>query len=230
MKPLGQKAYGHIPHFSGSRMTPTDKHCEPGHQRIMTEKCRDRKDLIIVQEKLDGSNCSVAKINNEIIALTRAGYLATTSPYEQHHYFDVWVKRELKRFDLLLNNGERVVGEWMAQACGTRYNLFHEPFVAFDIMHKHARLNYHDFLKRVLPLGFTVPNLLHMGQPLSLKTAKKYIENSGHGGIDPVEGMVYRCEREGKVDFLCKWVRPEKKDGIYLPDISGLPAIWHWLP
>ena len=29
-KPLGHKAYGHIPHLQGSRMTPMDKHCELG--------------------------------------------------------------------------------------------------------------------------------------------------------------------------------------------------------
>lgn len=66
MKPLGHKSYGSIPHFKGSRMGPADKHCEPGQQKIMTEKLRDRHDLIIVQEKLDGSNCAVAKIDGKI--------------------------------------------------------------------------------------------------------------------------------------------------------------------
>jgi len=28
--------------------------------------------------------------------------------------------------------------------------------------------------------------------------------------IDPIEGLVYRVERKGKVDFLAKWVRPDK--------------------
>ena len=60
---------------------------KPGQQNIMTKKSRDKKDLIIVQEKLDGSNCSVAKINGEIIALGRAGYLAKTSRWEQHKCF-----------------------------------------------------------------------------------------------------------------------------------------------
>ncbi|MCK5605293.1 hypothetical protein KAR91_25600 [Candidatus Pacearchaeota archaeon] len=226
-KPLGHKAYGHIPHFIGSRMTPMDKHCEPGHQRIMTEKARDKKDLIIVQEKLDGSNMAIAKINGQIIALSRAGYTAISSPYKQHHIFDTWVFNNQKRFDKLLNEGERIVGEWLVQAHSTRYELFHEPFVVFDIMVKHERLNYHDFLLRVLPLGFIIPRLIHIGQPLKFQYAKEAIKTSGHGAIDLVEGFVYRCEREKKVDFLCKWVRPDKKDGIYLPEMSGKEAVWN---
>ena len=45
-----------------------------------------------------------------------------------------------------------------------------------------------------------------------------------------VEGAIWRVERKNKVDFLCKYVRPEKKDGIYLPEISGKEAIWNVNP
>jgi len=227
-KPIGHKAYGHIPHFSGSRMTPADKHCSPGHQQIMTNKVRDKKDLIIVQEKLDGSNCSIAKVCGRILPLGRAGYLAQSSNFMQHRYFAKWVYKQQDRFDQLLNEGERVVGEWLMQAHSTRYNLFHEPYVVFDLMTGHDRLIYHDFLLRVLPLGFVVPKLIHIGQPLKLDEAKEKIRISGHGAIDEVEGFVYRCEREGMVDFLCKWVRPDKIDGKYLPEISGGVPVWNY--
>jgi hypothetical protein len=230
-KPLGHRAYGHIPHFMGSRMTPSDKHCQPGQQDIMTKKARDKKDLIIVQEKLDGSNCSIAKINNNIYALTRAGYEAKTSEFIQHKYFDMWVDENISRFYNLLNNGERIVGEWLMQAHGTRYELKHEPFVAFDIMNGHNRMNYHSFLLRVLPYCFTVPRLIHIGQPFKIDNARKAIQISGHGAIDPVEGFVYRCEREGKVDFLAKWVRPDKIDGKYLPEKNNvINHVWNVLP
>lgn len=92
-------------------MGPGDHHIEPGQAIICTEKARDRHDLIIVQEKLDGSNCSVAKINGTIIPLTRAGYRAESSPYEQHHYFARWVYKNQNRFDALLSEWERIVGE-----------------------------------------------------------------------------------------------------------------------
>lgn len=98
-KPLGKKAYGSIPHLPGSRLGPGDYCISEGQARIATEKPRDKHDLIIVQEKLDGSNVAVAKVNGEILALTRAGYLATTSPYQQHHFFAKWVKENESPFE-----------------------------------------------------------------------------------------------------------------------------------
>ncbi len=228
IKPLGQKAYGSIPHLPGSRLGVGDHHVSEGQAIIATKKARDKNDLIIVQEKLDGSNCSVAKVNSQIVALGRSGYLAATSPYEQHQLFAKWVKLQEDRFDKLLNEGERICGEWLAQAHGTKYNLQHEPFVPFDIMIKTERTIYHRFLLRVLPLGFTIPNLLHIGQPLSVEKALKEIETSGHGAIDEVEGVIYRVERNKEVDFLTKYVKHTKVDGKYLPEINNGQTVWNW--
>src|SRR3989339_1585403 len=200
IKPLGHKAYGSIPHLSGSRLGEGDHHCEPGQEKIATEKTRDKFDLVIVQEKLDGSNCSVAKVSGKIVALSRAGYLAETSPFEQHHYFKNWVEKNKTRFEALLNEGERLVGEWLMQAHSTRYVLLHEPFVVFDLMKKYERLCYHDFLLRVLPFEFIVPRLIHIGQPVGINWVLKQIETSGHGAVDKVEGAVWRVERKSKVD------------------------------
>lgn len=229
-KPLGQKAYGSIAHLPFSRIGTGDHYLQEGQAIIATKQARDKKDLVIVQEKLDGSNCSVAKKDGKILALTRAGYLANTSPYSQHHLFDSWVKENESRFDKLLKEGERICGEWLAQAHGTRYNLKHEPFVVFDLFANNKRLVYHSFLLRVLPLGFAVPNLIHIGQPFPIDKALKSVEVSGHGAIDEVEGVVYRVEREGVVDFLTKYVKLHKVDGIYLPEITGNEPVWNWRP
>jgi hypothetical protein len=240
-KPLGQKSYGHIPHFPGSRMGPADHACSLGQLTIATLKARDRHDVIIVQEKLDGSNVSIAKINGGIVPLTRAGYLASTSPYEQHHFFSEWVLLQKERFDALLEEGERVCGEWLMQAHGTRYKLIHEPFVPFDLMVKTVRLPWPNFKSRVIANGFTVANTIHEGSPLSISEAMERLSVSGHGAIDPVEGAVWRVERyeqvKGiashrvrKVDFLAKFVRPNKVDGIYLPEKSGKGPVFNWMP
>ena len=61
-----------------------DKGLNKGQVEICTKKLR-RNDRLIVQEKLDGSCCAIAKIDGIIIALVRAGYPAYTSPYKQHH-------------------------------------------------------------------------------------------------------------------------------------------------
>lgn len=224
MKPLGKKSYGSIPHLPGSRVGPGDYSITEGQARIATQKKRDKHDLIIVQEKLDGSNVGVAKVNGEILALTRAGYLATSSPYKQHHYFAKWVEENKKRFNDLLEEKERICGEWLAMAHGTRYDLPHEPFVAFDII-KEERLPFYEFNRRCI--DFITPKIISIGEPLSIDKMKESILISGHGAIDEVEGAIWRVERKGKVDFLCKFVQPSKQDGKYFPEITGNGEVWN---
>ena len=74
-------------------------------------------------------------------------------------------------------------------------------------MIKNERIIYHTFLLRVLPLGFTVPKLIHIGQPLSLEKALKEIQISGHGALDEVEGVIYRIERHIADRYLDSMVR-----------------------
>lgn len=226
IKPLGHKSYGSIPHLPGSRLGPGDHHCHSGQAKIATQKARDKHDFIIIQEKLDGSNVGVAKLNGQILPLTRAGYLATTSPYVQHHYFAAWVEQNRRRFHDTLNEGERICGEWLAQAHGTKYRLRHEPFVAFDLMAGKDRLSYGQMLDRVYP-NFVTPVIIGYG-PMAVDDVVLLMGSGGHGAIDKVEGAVWRVERKGKVDFLTKFVHHDKEDGKYLPEKNGTGAeIWN---
>src|SRR5258708_39755915 len=138
-KPLGMKNYGHIAHLPGSRLGPGDHKCEAGQARIATLKARDRHDHIIVQEKLDGTNVGVARVDGVLYPLVRAGYVADTSPFEQHWSFARWVYANQARFLTVLRDGARLVGEWLIQAHGTRYQLAHEPFGTFDVWSSNKR-------------------------------------------------------------------------------------------
>ncbi|MCP4428829.1 MAG: hypothetical protein GY803_30455 [Chloroflexi bacterium] len=240
-KPLGRKNYGHIPHLPDSRMGPGDHKCHEGQARIATVKARDKNDEIFVQEKLDGSNVGVARIGDAIYPLGRAGYLASTSRFEQHWRFSEWAYIHVERFTAVLRDGERLVGEWLMQAHGTRYELHHEPFVAFDLMVGNKRMPYDAFAARVALGDFVIPHLIHRGGPLSMAEAMARLGKYGfHGALEPIEGAVWRVERDrptGRrgeknrvVDFLVKYVRPDKVDGKYLTEISGETAVWNWQP
>lgn len=225
-KPLGHRSYGSIPHLPGSRLGPGDYHIHEGQAKIATEKVRDKHDRVIIQEKLDGSNVAVAKVNGEVLAITRAGYLANTSQYQQHLLFDAWVKDNSERFDSLLMEGERICGEWLAQAHGTRYNLPHEPFVAFDIIKEKKRIIFAELKERVLPFDFILPNIIGYEpmNPESVMDKLGYgvtMYHNRHGAIDPIEGAIWRVERKGTVDFLAKFVHHNKVDGKYLPEYNG---------
>src|SRR6266852_5466187 len=196
-KPLGMKNYGHIAHLPGSRMGPGDHSCELGQARIATLKGRDRHDHIIVQEKLDGTNVGVARLDGVLYPLVRAGYVADTSPFEQHWRFAQWVYANQDRFLTVLRDGERLVGEWLIQAHGTRYRLKHEPFVAFDLMVGNERARYDELMTRVKNGDFVTPTVIHRGGPLSMVAAIEKLDTYGfHGALDLVEGAVWRVERK----------------------------------
>lgn len=231
-KPLGHKNYGSIPHLPGSRMGPADHKCHDGQKQIACVSLRNKHDRVIVQEKLDGSNVGVILLNSEVIAITRAGYKANTSPYAMHHSFDAWVSINRDRFRTVLKEGERLCGEWMLVAHGTQYDLPHEPFVAFDIMQKrHERLPFDNFMARIKAGRFVTPKILSDGPPISIDAALSMLDLYGfHGALELIEGAVWRIERNrlndkslgnsgGRhpvVDFLVKYVRPDKIDGKYL--------------
>ena len=172
-KPLGMKNYGHIAHLPGSRMGPGDHSSELGQARIATLKARDRHDHIIVQEKLDGTNVGVARLDGVLHPLVRPGYVADTSPFEQHWRFAQWVYSNQDRFLAVLRDGERLVGEWLMQAHSTRYQLKHEPFVAFDLMVGTERARYDDLMTRAKDSDFVTPTVIHRGGPLSIEAAMK---------------------------------------------------------
>lgn len=213
-KPLGRKAYGSIAHLPISKMGQGDKRVHRGQAEICLIKKRDKHDEIIVQEKLDGSCVSVYKDEDgELHTVTRAGYYAETSPYEMHHKLSDWVNENKKKFDELLKPGDRVIGEWMIQAHGTVYNLPHEPFVVFDIMKGTERVPFDEFMERTNE--FATPGLIHRGDSYPLCHVFYDLGKSFHGAVKP-EGVIYRVQRKGEVDFLCKFVRPDFEPGKHL--------------
>lgn len=234
VKPLGGKAYGSIGHLPNSRLGSGDWHIEVGQARILTEKPR-KGDRIIVTEKLDGACVAVANIDGEIVPLIRAGYRARHGRYEHLQLFEVYVMQRYAQFEALLKPGERVAGEWLALAHGTLYNTDHEgfaPFVAFDIFRGKDRVLRDEFYDRTVSAGILRAKHVYDGpEGMSVEQAVGRLDTFGHhGAMDPAEGVVYRCEREGRVEFMAKWVRPDKVDGKYLAEMNGGNEHWHWRP
>ncbi len=88
----------------------------------------------------------------------------------------------------------------------------------------------HDTVVERAANDFILPAVVSDNGPCSVETALSFIATSAHGALDPVEGAVWRVERRGEVDFLAKYVRPDKVDGVYLPEQSGGEPVWNWRP
>lgn len=215
MKPLGCKNYGSIPHLSCSKLGEGDYHIDKNQEQILTTKTRDKHDTILAFEKYDGSNVGVAKKDGNIFALTRSGYEASTSPYQHHHEFAKWVGRNFEMFYDILEDRERVAGEWLLQPHGTLYDIRGEPIVFFDHFLKN---NTRSPFSKLEQSGLPLPRLLHRGEAIAVEelipTLNLKTPHICSQGLP--EGMIYRVERNDKVDFLAKWVRGDFKAGIYL--------------
>lgn len=233
-KVLRCKNYGSIPHLPDSRLGPGDHFCNKGQAHIACVSRRNKHDKVIAQEKLDGSNVGVALVDDRIYALSRSGYLANTSPHIVHHLFAAWVDKNEERFRAVLSDRQRICGEWLSVAHGTKYVLKHEPFVAFDIMdNKNKRMSYDDFVTKSNMGEFIKPKVLSYGPPISIDAVESILGKNGHhGAIEEAEGAVWRVERNvlndkkignrggrhWEVNFLVKYVRSNKVDGKYLGD------------
>lgn len=227
--PLGGKAYGHIGHLPGSRVGAGDHLVDDGTARRCTAERRHDDERVVVQEKLDGCCMAVARIDGHIVPVTRAGIRAVQARFDHQRLFATWVfGHAAMRFMAVLDDGERLVGEWLALAHGTRYRLPHEPFVAFDLIKSGERLVSSELLRRVHGV-FVTPRVVHAGFPVGVADVMARIEPSGHGAMEPVEGAVWRVERKNRVLCVAKYVRPDKVDGKYLPERGGV-ATWQWRP
>lgn len=210
--------YGSIPHLSSSKMSQqADKKISIGQENILTKKPRDWKDLVIVTEKIDGSNVGIIKTEKGLFAITRRGYTAISSPFKQHHFFHEYVLDNDELFSWL-PTGWRICGEWCAMAHGTLYDITDEsPFVAFDLVDSNdTKMLFLDVITIFAKYNIPMVPIIHIGQPISIKNAINILRDGHYGKPEKPEGVVYRVEREGKVDFMAKWVRGDKIDGEFM--------------
>lgn len=232
IKPLGRKAYGSIPHLPGSRLGPGDWSIEPSSAAILTVRARPG-DRVIACEKLDGSCVAVARVEDAIVPLIRAGYRAEDSPHLPHRGFALWVRHHEGVFRDLLREGERSCAEWLQVAHGTRYNIVNDIdlFVAFDIIVpgndrglKVRRLPHDEQRERLGRAGLRAAAVVHDGPAISVPEALALLGPAGrHGALSSPEGLVYRLETDGAFNFIAKHVVAGKVDTLPPPDATGLP-------
>jgi hypothetical protein len=236
-KPLGGKAYGSIAHMPGSKRGPGDHGISEQQAAIVTDK-RPSTMRVYAQEKLDGTCMVVAKTDGRIVALGRKGHPAESAPYEHMRLFASWVAQRASRFARLLNEGERVAGEWLLMTTSIRYRVLDPDalFVAFDIMREQTRAVTLDVEDRCNECRVDVVGTLGVEDafPGHFEMLER-LERCRNGDIETdarAEGIVYRVERKHlgawESSFLAKWTRPDFEAGSALVGIGANPEpIWN---
>jgi hypothetical protein len=223
---LGERPYHSIPHMPGSRVGPADRHINDGqYQRYM--QIKDYRERIAVTEKLDGTCVGVVKTENGLVAIQRNGHPCSESPYEMHHRFAVYVKYRKVKFATILGEiGDRIMGEWVAQAHGIIYDQLPDLFFAFDAKLGGVWVDTMTLRDQCSAVGlfavglFVVP-LIHYGMPLEPQYWEKLTRRSAFRSKGPAEGLVFRRELDSKRIDIAKWVRSDHVPGRYLPDVDG---------
>lgn len=220
MKKVGGRLYGSIPHLPGSKLGEHDHFIHKGQAGILTGQSRGRN--IVVQEKLDGSCVGVIRHEGLLTPALRSGWSAISSPYRQHHHFHNWAMVNSHLF-ANLDEGQSVVGEWLAQTHGTHYALRGPAFYAFDCQtpidaHPYrARLALHVLVEQ-FP-GLERPITIYEGpDPPGVEEAWKLLlaHPQRLSSLEGPEGLMYRAETAGRVEFMAKWVRSDFEPGKYM--------------
>ena len=232
-KPLGVKTYGSIGHIPGSRLGPKDYSLHDKQAVICTDKDwrsrSGRPKRVYVQTKIDGSCVGAARLprrdgtGDEIVALTRAGLLARQSRFNLHRMWASYVDVRQDDFRAILRPGERAVGEWLAMAVSTLYDLkspatcnltetetirldSRPPFVLFDIISRptegdgNQRVTMGELRDRILSARgravFVHPHTLEgpMGPEEAMGLLDHYGAQQAPGQSHRGEGVIYRVE------------------------------------
>lgn len=210
--------YPSIPHLPNSKLGEKDKGIHEGMAQYCLSKYRPAT-KIIVTEKVDGSNVSIYNHPEKgILALSRGGYLAEFSDYDHHRRFSMHVKEMCEshgpKIYKILPKGERVVFEDLTVPHGTIYKKAPKLVLIDWKVPKGRKLwnSYNSFL------GIPKVKTIYEGAiPICTEDIRKVMPKKGfYGAKDGYEGLVYRVEREGKFDFIAKWVRDDYEPLKYL--------------
>lgn len=183
-----------------------DRLLDKREQDWLTVKTQSQKDVVIVTEKVDGCNVGVLRQGDNLIPLLRKGYCVKSNPLEWIKKFEGFVKLRKERFLSLLNNGERVCGEWMVKTHTLSYKMTHEPFICFDLINETYRDKYLNAKLRLETNGFTTAGLIHYGTAIPIETALTMANDGFHGATNGIEGIVYRYENKNGFVFSGKYV------------------------
>ena len=113
---------------------------------------------------------------------------------------------------------------------GLKYNIEVEPIVFFDHFNAENQRSQFDYLGELaIMYGLQLPRMLHRGQAIKTNDLLPdlNLKTNGIWAKENPEGMVYRVERKGKVDFLAKWVRSDFEAGKYIIDKQESELIWN---
>lgn len=206
--------FGTIAHLTGSKMIDDkDKLLNSEEQNKFTVCKRDRKDLVVISEKIDGMNAGVLKKEGYLYPINKQGYDVRNmgSVHKELTILGMewakWVDNHYLLYDTLLEEGERLVFENCIIQHTLKYKFKSDPvFLLAKYKSNNKRINYKELTELAQHNNIQQPPLLNMGLALKPQIVLEQYPKGMAGVQGWIEGIVYNYEHDGKHESCAKYV------------------------
>jgi len=206
--------FGTIGHLTGSKMIDDrDKLLSDDEQAKFTVCKRDKNDLVIITEKIDGMNAGVIKKNGYLYPINKQGFDVRNMGAVNKELeilgieWAKWVDNHYSLYDGLLEEGEHLVFENCIVQHTLRYNFKIEPvFLLAKYKADKKRLSYQKLTELAISNGILQPPLLNLGLALPPQAVIKQYPKGVIGVQGQMEGIVYNYEHNNEHIGCAKYV------------------------
>lgn len=204
MTPPAILKYPRTPHLAGSRL-------QPGDEDLPLIAAGALHGLpLVIEEKLDGSNCGVSFAADGTLLLQSRGHVLTGGARErQFDLFKRWASHHRTWLQERLGTRYVMYGEWLFARHTIRYDALPHYFLEFDVLDREAGLFLSTERRRELLGGGGGPVV-----PVPVLAAGREVEwarllgPSTCSTTEAMEGLYIKHEEAGEVRGRYKLVRP----------------------
>lgn len=220
--------FGHIGHLTGSKIIDEeDKMLPLDVQDIFIKKKRDKNDIVIVTEKIDGMNVGVVKKAGKLYGVNRRGYLTRTMGRVRKELsllgkcWDLWIDLHKDIYSDILKDGERLVFEDCIMKHTLSYRFRTDPvFLLAKYNADGFRISYSELRHIGESYGLAMPPLLNYGCAIAPEIVLSQYPNGLVGSKNKIEGIVYVYEHNNQFQGSAKYVS-NKIMGVPHPDLNS---------
>lgn len=193
--------YPRTPHITGSRVQPGDEDL----RQVARETLRGLH--LVVEEKLDGSNCGISFDTERRLTLQSRGHVLSGGPRERQ--FDLlkrWASHHATVLSGILGCRYVMYGEWLYARHTIPYDELPHYFLEFDVLDRESREFLSTDRRQALLHGSPVISVpvLAMGQIADLESL---LGRSTCSASEKMEGLYLKHEEQGRVAGRYKYVR-----------------------
>lgn len=178
---------------------------------------------LVVEEKVDGANCCVQFVNDQLVCRSR-GHELRGGDHPQWDMLKSWASCIADRLFAAIGNRYAMWGEWLYAEHNIHYTQLPHYFLEFDLYDKETGtwLSTPRRHKLLEPAGIVSVPVIHRG-PISLEQLELLVHGeSAYGALfrsdrkdgtpysaTPAEGVYLKLEKGDETVGRAKWVRPD---------------------